>query len=194
MSSRFSLAAGVLLASLAALPLSAQQSTGGALRDTSGRDAQYLDADACHAACRLFPVGTPGDTHGNTVDCRLTYANKAYAEPYTYCTWAGPGGDGKCGTNCEGFCTLMMAACTPASTAGHEYFDSFLDCQAACNEVDDVGSYTTSNRSLQKGADTVQCRLYNVGAALDDSFNHCSHAIGARLCVNAASGLETNRP
>ena len=36
MSSRFAFAAGVLLASLAALPLSAQQSSGGALRDTTG--------------------------------------------------------------------------------------------------------------------------------------------------------------
>ena len=35
MSSRFALAAGVLLASLAALPLSAQQSSGDKLRDTS---------------------------------------------------------------------------------------------------------------------------------------------------------------
>jgi len=35
MSSRFALVAGVLLASFAALPLSAQQSTGGKLRDTS---------------------------------------------------------------------------------------------------------------------------------------------------------------
>jgi len=39
MSSRITFAAGVLLASLAALPLSAQQSTGGALRDTSGTKA-----------------------------------------------------------------------------------------------------------------------------------------------------------
>lgn len=35
MSSRFALVAGVMLASLAAVPLSAQQSAGGALRDTS---------------------------------------------------------------------------------------------------------------------------------------------------------------
>jgi len=35
MSSRFAFAAGVLLASLAALPLSAQQSSNGALRDTT---------------------------------------------------------------------------------------------------------------------------------------------------------------
>ena len=36
MSSRFALVAGVMLASLAAVPLSAQQASGGALRDTSG--------------------------------------------------------------------------------------------------------------------------------------------------------------
>jgi hypothetical protein len=36
MSSRFALVAGVLLASLAAVPLAAQQASGGALRDTSG--------------------------------------------------------------------------------------------------------------------------------------------------------------
>jgi hypothetical protein len=39
MSSRFALAAGILLASLAALPLSAQQSSGGTLRDTSATKA-----------------------------------------------------------------------------------------------------------------------------------------------------------
>ena len=39
MSSRFALVAGAMLATLAAVPLSAQQSTGGALRDTSGAKA-----------------------------------------------------------------------------------------------------------------------------------------------------------
>ncbi len=39
MSSRFAIAAGILLASLAALPLSAQQSSGGTLRDTSAAKA-----------------------------------------------------------------------------------------------------------------------------------------------------------
>jgi hypothetical protein len=163
----------------------------------SGKDAQYIDADACHEACRWFPAGAPGDTQGNTLGCRLTYANKAHSEPYTYCTWAGPGGDGRCGTNCEGFCTLMMAACTPASTGpGHAYFDSPADCLASCEELADVGSYSTSNTSLQMGADHVQCRLYHVGAALaeDDAFTHCPHAIGERLCVDAPSGLEAGGP
>ena len=49
MSSRFALAAGVLLASLAALPLSAQQSSGDKLRDTS-------------AAKSSISKGTPADS------------------------------------------------------------------------------------------------------------------------------------
>lgn len=165
--------------------------------DCSGKDAQYIDADACHQACRLFPAGTPGDTEGNTLDCRLTYANKAHSERYTYCTWAGPGGDGKCGANCEGFCTLMMTACTAASTGpGHVYFDSQQDCLTSCEKLADVGAYSSSDKSLQRGADHVQCRLYHVNAALaeDDSFTHCPHAFGATLCVGAPSELEASRP
>lgn len=44
MSSRFAFAAGVLLASLAALPLSAQQSSGGALRDTTAKSPSAKSA------------------------------------------------------------------------------------------------------------------------------------------------------
>src|SRR5215213_5590376 len=50
MSSRFSFAAGVVLASLAALPLSAQQSTGGALRDSSGTKATIAKGSASDSA------------------------------------------------------------------------------------------------------------------------------------------------
>ena len=50
MSSRFTLAAGVLLASLAALPLSAQQSTGGARRDTAAATAPMPKGSASDSA------------------------------------------------------------------------------------------------------------------------------------------------
>ena len=50
MSSRFTLVAGMLLASLAALPLSAQQSAGGALRDTSGAKASPPSGTATDSA------------------------------------------------------------------------------------------------------------------------------------------------
>ena len=50
MSSRFALVAGALLASFAAVPLSAQQSSGGALRDTSGAKASPRSDTATDSA------------------------------------------------------------------------------------------------------------------------------------------------
>jgi hypothetical protein len=50
MSSRFALVAGALLASLAALPLSAQQSTGGKLRDTSAAKAPSAHGTSADSA------------------------------------------------------------------------------------------------------------------------------------------------
>jgi hypothetical protein len=51
MSSRFALTAGVLLASLTALPLSAQQSTGSAMRDTGAmRDTSRSKAPVARGA------------------------------------------------------------------------------------------------------------------------------------------------
>jgi hypothetical protein len=50
MSSRFAFAAGILLASLAALPLSAQQSSSGARRDTSAANAPSAKAPSAKSA------------------------------------------------------------------------------------------------------------------------------------------------
>ncbi len=149
--------------------------------------AQYVTEAACLASCAYFPQGTPGDVDGNTVNCRLTYAEKASTEPYTYCTWAGPGGDGKCGNNCQGFCSLMMNACTAESTgSADDYFASETDCQTACEAIPDIGNYSATDASQQKGSDQVQCRLYHVDAAIaaSDPKTHCPHAMGLSVCVN----------
>ena len=91
----------------------------------TGDSTQYTNRDACLVTCPSFPEGLPGDTGVNSLQCRLNYALKAPSEPVTYCTWAGPGGDGMCGSNCEGFCTLMSATCSLASTGKPgEYFES----------------------------------------------------------------------
>jgi hypothetical protein len=50
MSSRFAFAAGILLASLAALPLSAQQSSSGARRDTGAANAPSAKAPSAKSA------------------------------------------------------------------------------------------------------------------------------------------------
>jgi hypothetical protein len=153
----------------------------------TGDRAQYTDYDACLAACPYFPEGAPGDDLGNTLQCRLNYALKAPSEPVTYCTWAGPGGDGTCGSNCEGFCTLMTATCSATSTfAAGDYFESNQQCLSVCAGVHARGGYCATDPSITGGADSYECRLYHVAAAIyaDDPGVHCPHAMGLRLCVD----------
>lgn len=153
----------------------------------TGESAQYTDLEACLLACPDFPEGSPGDREGNTLGCRLNYALKAPSEPITYCTWAGPGGDGACGSNCEGFCTLMAATCTADSTrASTDYFTSTEDCLDACAAVPQRGPYSATDQSTTGGADIFECRLYHVTAAIyaDDARVHCPHAMGLALCVD----------
>jgi hypothetical protein len=151
-----------------------------------GDETQYTDEDACLAACPLFPLGTTDDTVGNSLSCRLTQARRASSEPVTYCTWAGPGGDGQCGSNCEGFCTLMAATCTPTTTsASTDYFESVEACLSACPVIPTSGPYCATSRSVTSG-NSLECRLYHVAAGIysDDSFVHCPHAMGESLCLD----------
>ena len=153
----------------------------------TGDRTQYTDRDACLATCPSFPEGLPGDTGVNTLQCRLNYALKAPSEPITYCTWAGPGGDGRCGSNCEGFCTLMSATCSLASTGTPgDYFESTEECLSTCSTVPALGDYCATDRSTTGGADIFECRLYHVAAAIyaNDAEVHCPHAMGLALCVD----------
>jgi hypothetical protein len=153
----------------------------------TGDNTQYTDFDACLVTCPYFPEGNPGDVSGNTLYCRLNYASKAPSEPVTYCTWAGPGGDGKCGSNCEGFCTLMSAACTPTTTSAEgDYFPSNEACLSGCAALPALGGYCATDTSITGGADTLECRLYHVAAGIyaDDASLHCPHAMGRALCVD----------
>jgi hypothetical protein len=141
---------------------------------------QYASPMACRALCALLDPGEPGDFSGNTVECRLARAQLARAtgEQPPYCHTAGPGGGGVCGTDCEGFCTIMAQKCT--------LMGSFEECLPLCSAVpnltdeDDSLTYATA---IQNG-DSVQCRLYHVTAATLDSRIHCSHAAGVALCVD----------
>lgn len=148
---------------------------------------QYTDYDACLVTCPYFPEGARGDTTGNTLNCRLNYALKAASEPITYCTWAGPGGDGMCGSNCEGFCTLMSGVCTPSTTrAPTDYFATTEDCLSTCATIPAEGPYSAISKSTAGGADIYECRLYHVAAAIyaEDAALHCPHAMGRQLCVD----------
>jgi hypothetical protein len=143
-----------------------------------GTDAQFASPLACLSVCALLPPGTPGDTSGNTVECRLSRAQLAATtgEPSNYCFSAGPGGAGSCGSNCDGFCAVMTQKCTQLGDDAA--------CLQACAEVPDLSLGTPKqnyNIAMMDG-DSLQCRLFHVSAASVDPVTHCIHAAGQAVC------------
>ena len=154
----------------------------------SGPLEQYRDRAQCLKVCHYLPEGTLGGVDDNSAACRLKYAGKArYAsgtELAAYCRQAGPGGDGRCGSNCEGYCELMMHVCTEGS-ADVYHFEGKPQCLAACDglPISDL-PYSTTDPLVSDG-NHVQCRLFHVtSAAMLDTEEHCEHAVGVTLCSN----------
>ncbi len=149
--------------------------------------AQYRDMLQCMTVCSLLPEGElTADENDNSVACRLRYASKArYAagtEHEAYCRQAGPGGDGRCGSNCEGFCSIMMEVCNE-DDAGIYRFQSEAACLDTCEALPvSQASYSTTNVEVADG-NHVQCRLFHVtSAAMLDPEEHCEHSMGLTLC------------
>jgi hypothetical protein len=150
---------------------------------------QYVDEEQCLKVCPLLPQGTLGEATGNTVACRLKSAADArYAsgvERGRYCRRAGPGGDGGCGTNCEGFCSLMEGVCTAEESPLYRFANT-AECLTECALLPDGEvPYSTSDEAVSDG-NSVQCRLFHVNsAAMLDPLEHCEHAMGFTLCESA---------
>lgn len=131
----------------------------------------YESVASCLAVCGFLPEGEPDDASGNSVYCRMHSAALIHdiGEPEFHCPAAGPGGNGLCGDNCEGFCTIMEGACP-------DFYTDRDECTADCPE--DLGGFDIS----QRAGDTMQCRLYHVSAATLGPTTHCPHARGASPC------------
>jgi hypothetical protein len=146
----------------------------------TGKNQQYATQIACLAVCEQLQPGNPGATSGNTVECRLGLADQALrtGEPSNYCYAAGPGGAGVCGSDCEGFCTMMTQKCTQMGT--------FSQCVNSCLLVPDLSQAPTNLRydSSQQSGNSLQCRLFHVSAASVDPVGHCVHAAGQTPCSN----------
>jgi hypothetical protein len=143
----------------------------------SGVHGQYADAAQCLASCAAFPTDV---AVGNSLACRDTHAGRALTEGADpHCDHAGPAGVGVCGSNCAGYCSLMMTICggTFASTEA---------CMTACSEVpaNDFTNYLYPS----PGGNTLSCRIThasNAAGALTDQSRatHCGHAAGAAPCA-----------
>lgn len=146
--------------------------------------AVYTSREMCLAVCAHLPSGAPGDRslQVNSVHCRLEAAVAAgVSEPEYSCPIAAPGGNGKCGSNCQSLCALRANLCSEW-LAGDQ-----ASCLDACAKLDDLGGYTTDPAAepVHTRGGHVQCRLYHVSAAaIDEPETHCLHADGASPCVD----------
>jgi hypothetical protein len=164
---------------------------------------QYLSTAMCLKACSLFAEHGDNDKSGddeNSVACRLKYAqklpNESGPEAAEDCVYAGPGGGDKCGSVCEGFCTLMMATCTRDNVAPEPWFFETMDaCLSACNALplrnEPYSTYDSADKFYGDGSKIAdydqQCRLFHVSSALLGDLEHCEHALGSTWCVVPAN-------
>ncbi len=152
---------------------------GAVTQNCTGAFAVYANYANCLDVCAILPEGMPGETEHNTVNCRFTSALFAPTEVSYYCPAAGPGGNGVCGSDCEGFCRLLVGVCSPYSEVELKYDE----CKKTCNELEDLGTYTVDPAAELYEGDHVQCRLYHVSAAASaDTEAHCQHAFGNSPC------------
>ncbi len=137
------------------------------LTNCDGVESQYTNMDTCLDICATFDQGTAGTMSGNSLECRAYHAGAALGDPTTHCVHAGPGGGGACGSNCEGFCTIVQASCTGANEA----YATEQDCLDACGDFDDSEKFDVADVN----GDTLACRLYHGSVATQDPDTHCGH-------------------
>jgi hypothetical protein len=148
------------------------------MKNCTGQFAVYSGADRCMAVCAALPEGTAGDEVGGSVQCRLAAAERAPLEVPHYCPIAGPGGNGVCGSNCEGFCRIVNEVCTGAN----KQFSDDEACAMECAQLADLGTFSTDLDLDHYEGPHVQCRLYHASAASIQPGDHCGHAGGDPPC------------
>jgi hypothetical protein len=129
--------------------------------------AQYTSRRTCIDSCNALPPGSESEPIGNTLACRARQVEIARrAEPERHCPGAGPASQGECGSSCEGYCSLLEAACP-------EDFNLLADCEGSCGAFLELGDFSALEDSA---GDTLECRIWHASAALEDPETHCEHA------------------
>jgi len=178
------------------MPTLCERYCGLVIASCSGQLEQYRSMGQCLEVCRRLAPGLPGDEDVNSAFCRLRQAQFAESEPLGYCKSSGPLGQGKCGSNCASYCSLMQASCTPATTAGNlepSYYLSEEACLLACDAITpgplDPTAYSSSPTAVPSSyvGNNVFCRTYHVAAGLEQAAEdeHCPHAMGGEPCAAA---------
>ena len=138
--------------------------------------AQYESEAACNEHCTAnalsWATGTTADAAGNSLGCRQYHAGAAGNDDHCY--HAGPTGGGVCGSYCDVYCDAAMANCTE----GNVLYGDRDTCIAACE------AFPTNGDVNEASGDSVQCRMFHLGAAKGDPATHCAHGgqSGANVC------------
>jgi hypothetical protein len=135
-------------------------------------NAMYGGTAECMASCMHVPAGTAADMSGNTLGCRIYHADAAATNAALHCRHAGPGGDGACGMNCEGFCTVALGSCAGQANPPYASMGACLTACAGFATTPPYSAATTSGNSLA-------CRLYHATAASTTPTLHCPHTAAA---------------
>ena len=145
------------------------------MTNCANENAQYPSMETCMTVCATFPEGTASDTAGNTLGCRIYHAGAAGsgvpADATLHCPHAGPAGASLCGSNCEGYCNIMVPTCPG------EFSGGMSECLNACDGFNgkDASEYTIASTT----GDSLQCRIYHVTVASENqqaALTHCPHA------------------
>ena len=147
----------------------------------------YASRDMCLGVCHKLELagktGSESDQSGDTIYCRLFYANQALTTGETStCAEAGPGGNGICGTNCEAYCILMQQTCPDQFKDSQLFGNSLSNCITQCGALPTLDAGFNAD---QQSGNTINCRLYHVSAASanpDAPATHCPHASGKAPC------------
>ena len=162
----------------------------------AGNDNQEYQGDMqlCLDMCNNLGLdqGFLSDKSGNTLGCRVHYAQLAASDPTTNCRFAGPLGGGQCGSKtdaCGNFCQLDVTYCASSQVNTPSYL-SMADCNNSCLVTGSTGDggtgyvFTTDGGStgvdLPDGTNTLNCRYYHLENAYPSVARgklHCPHTM-----------------
>jgi hypothetical protein len=143
----------------------------------------YASQEMCLGVCQKLELagkaGAADDQSGNTIHCRLYYAQEALGTGETStCPQSGPTGSGICGSSCEAYCVLMQQTCPVEFGDPATFNNNLASCISMCASIPVSSVGFSAN---QQSGNTIACRLYHVSAAsatADAPAMHCPHAAG----------------
>ena len=160
-----------------------------AMTNCTGGNELYASVSACQTTCTsLHQDGAPGDTDGDTVQCRIYHLGVAGSDmptsAATHCPHGALDGGGVCvdpaptEPTCADYCTAVTSACT----GGNAQYADYNACMAYCGTAGMLPIGTLADT----GGNTVGCRLYHatVAGMAGNAATHCPHAgpTGGDVC------------